>query len=146
MIKMADFAKNPIYKERRKSLSWVNSRHLGLEGRRNADAVNRYVDWYQPQLFAAVLFIVFCSILDAVLTLNILSKGGRELNILMASLLETGTQQFINIKMALTGLSIIFLVIHKNFRIYNNFLVGHFIYCIAFLYAGLIGYQILLLS
>lgn len=146
MTKVTNNAGKLKREDRRKTLAWINARHLGIEGRRSIDKVNRYVDHYEPMLIIPVLLIVFCSILDAILTLDLLSKGARELNVLMATLIETDLQQFFSVKMGLTGLSIVFLVVHKNFRIYNNFLVSHFIYLFAFLYSGLIGYELLLLS
>jgi len=138
--------KMPLREDRRKSLAWINTRHLGIEGRRIVDAKNSYVDRYEPHLFVAVLFILSCSILDAMLTLQLISKGAIELNLFMAVLIEKDLQQFVSIKMALTCLSIVFLVVHKNFRLYNDFLVRHFIYTITAFYAGLIGYQLLLIT
>ncbi len=146
MIKRNKMTGKPKYVDRRKTLAWINHRHLGIDGRRSVDAVNRYVDWYRPGLLVAALIILTCSILDAALTLDLLSRGASELNIFMAVLIEKDIDQFFIIKLSLTCLSIVFLVVHKNFRIYNNFLVAHFIYLFAFLYTGLIGYELLLLA
>ena len=99
-----------------------------------------------PRLFAVVMIIITCSCLDAVITLELLSRGAIELNTLMARLIETDVQQFINVKIALTGLSLVFLVVHKNFRLWGSFTVTHLIYGICIGYSVLVAYELRLLT
>jgi hypothetical protein len=129
---------------RRDYTSWLNLRHLGFHGRRVGKSVNTYVDRYEAPLLAAALLIIVCSILDAAFTLELLRLGALELNYLMAHLIEQDLGKFIWFKVSLTGLSITFLVIHKNFRIIGRFTVTHLLYLIAMSYMLLVYYQILM--
>ena len=85
-------------------------------------------------------------IADAVFTLTLLSRGAIEVNPFMAWLIETDIQLFAIIKMALTGVCLIFLVMHINFRIYRLLKVNHVLYACLPLYALLIAYEMVLLT
>ncbi|MBT8117130.1 MAG: hypothetical protein KJO66_04815 [Gammaproteobacteria bacterium] len=136
--------------DRRKSLTPINLRHLGLKGRRQqyrrtGDAVGRYVDWYSPKLMFLALTILICSCLDAFLTLNLLQLGAVELNLLMARLIETDIQTFVNAKIGLTGLCVTLLVIHKNFRVFRGITVEHMLLIVLAGYISLVAYEVRLL-
>lgn len=139
--------------DRRQKMSAINLnlRHLGLQGRRQNsrrqnDAVGHYVDWYSPWLLLLGLSIILCSCTDAFLTLNLLQMGAVELNVLMARLIETDVQSFVNAKIGLTCLCVTLLVIHKNFRVVLGLTVEHLLLVILIGYMTLIGYELQLLS
>ncbi|MDH3647549.1 MAG: DUF5658 family protein [Gammaproteobacteria bacterium] len=137
--------------DRRQKLSTVNLRHLGLQGRRQSfrrpgDEANHYVDWYEPRLMILGLAIILCSCTDAFFTLNLLQIGAVEMNILMARLIETDVQAFVNAKIALTSLCVTLLVIHKNFRLSSGVTVEHLLLFILAGYITLLGYEAVLLA
>lgn len=137
--------------DRRQSLSAVNLHHLGLGARRQSprradDDIGGYVDTYEPRLLALGLMIVICSCLDAFFTLNLIQAGAVELNLIMARLIETDIQAFVNAKIALTCLCVTLLVIHKNFRVALGLKVEHLLQAILAGYLTLVGYEIFLLT
>ena len=85
-----------------------------LSGRRKEDLPG-YVDLYHPRLLIILLTIIFLSLADAYLTLDALSAGGREINPVMNMTLNWGLFPFVFIKMAITGLGLAMLCMHKNF-------------------------------
>lgn len=134
-------------RDRRRKVGFLSYRHLGIRGRRK---VNRrdsgvkapYLDHYDtPTLVVSLGIILLCG-LDAAFTLNLLSIGAVELNSIMAILIEKDVQTFVNIKIALTSLSVILLVIHKDFRLFRSITVGHASNLIFASYIVLIIYEI----
>ncbi len=103
-------------------------------------------DWYHPRLFVLVVGIMLMSILDAFLTLKLLSGGAIEANPVMAYFLEIGVSAFILSKMLLTGSCIILLTALSSYLFLNRFLIGKLI-TISFIgYMVLISYELILLS
>ena len=131
---------------RRGTGRWVNTRHWGFDARRDGLSLNSYVDRYEARLLAPAVLILLCSILDAFLTLELIRGGAIELNYLMANLMQKDLALFIQSKIALTSLSIIFLVVHKNFRVIRGVAVAHVLYVISAVYLSLIGYEAMLLG
>jgi hypothetical protein len=126
-------------------------RHLSFLGRRKHirrfdDRKYPYVDRYESKLFYVVISIILLSSCDAFLTLKLLQDGAIELNLLMAELITTDIQRFVNIKLSLTGLSLLLLVIYNNFRIFGYFRVYHLIWIILCGYVLLILYELTLLN
>lgn len=115
-------------------------------GRRVSDRAGFYVDWYHPHLFFVALGILMLSALDATLTLILIHHGGSEINPVMAVLIEHDVQWFINIKLLLTTLGVIFLVTHCHFRLLKYIKVSHILYFCLASYASLISYECVLLS
>lgn len=104
-----------------------------------------YVDSYARPLAWCTIAIVLLSATDALLTLNILARGGVELNSIMAILIEDSTDKFVRFKLALTSLALIFLVIHHNVQLTAKLKVRYLLYLILLGYVTLIGYEVLLL-
>jgi hypothetical protein len=110
--------------------------------RRHQETVNNYIDWYGPWPFVATLIIIILCFVDAFLTLILLSKGAVELNVLMDVLIQKDIQLFAIVKMAGTGIALIVLVMHFNFRIYKVIAVRYLIYAFVPLYMLLIAHEI----
>ena len=110
--------------------------------------VNCYVDqYYDPMLFFVVLSIIIMNVLDAFFTIMLLENGNIiELNPLMAALIEKGSLYFFNVKYLLTALSLILLVVHKNFSIFGVFKTTHVLFFIFGGFFLLNTYQIYLLN
>lgn len=134
------------YRDNRKSLKLINFRHLGIGGRRKGELTNTYVDHYETRLLVVTMTTIICCFLDATFTLNLLSVGATELNIFMASLIETDVNTFIQLKIALTSLSLVLLVIHKNFSIAGMLRVMHVLYFFCASYIALIIYELYLFT
>ena len=124
----------------------INARHLGFGGRRTGDAMNAYVDHYEPHLLLVAAAIVLCSNFDAAMTLHLIANGAVELNLAMAVLIEADVRQFVYAKIALTCLSVVLLVVHKNFRVFGTLRVVHLLYGILAGYLTLVVYELWLFS
>ncbi len=139
-------------KDRRSTLPFFCLFHLGIkpgrrvsERRSNWNKLN-YVDFYPSHLMLCIITILMLSCVDAHLTLNILSRGGEELNWFMLATLNESVEKFVGVKMALTGLAVIMLVIHHNVQYLWKFRVRHMLYLTLAGYFWLIGYEVMLLS
>jgi hypothetical protein len=93
---------------------------LGFKGRRKAfrragEAHHAYVDCPAPRVVLLLGVVLLSSLLDAVLTLLFLERGGAEANPVMALVLAYGPAPFMGLKMALTGIGVWFLAAHQHF-------------------------------
>jgi hypothetical protein len=83
--------------------------------RRNEDGPKIYLfDRYSSKLFAAIVLILFLSILDALLTLYLIENGFLEINPVMAYFLGFGALTFMGAKYFLTSIGVVILLIFKN--------------------------------
>jgi len=114
--------------------------------RRNAEtsAIGHYLDHYDARLFIPSLIILALCMIDAHITLNLLALGATELNVVMKLAIEKGVVMFLVTKYAMTATSVVFLVIHHQFRIFNVVQVRHIIYGYAWIYIALLAYEIVL--
>lgn len=137
--------------DRRQNMPFFCAFHLGIKtGRRASErragrGEPRYVDYYSGHLMLCTVAILFLSMLDAFFTLDILAKGGEELNWFMAVLIEDSVEKFVGFKLALTSLALILLVIHHNVQLTQRIRVRHLKYMILAGYSVLIGYELHLL-
>ena len=86
------------------------------EAQRRAADKKQFViyDRYSPKMFAAIMAILFLSVLDALFTLFLISHGSRELNPIMALSLKGGPFTFFAVKYSLTSMAVIIFLIFKN--------------------------------
>jgi len=82
---------------------------------------------------------------DAFLTLNLLDRGGEELNPLMRLLLNIDVGVFFYTKLGLTALGLAVLLVHAHFRWLRVVSVSHVLWMLFAGYAMLINYEIYLL-
>ena len=120
----------------------MRARRRGI--RRSKDQHSHYVDWFEPHLLAAALTIMVLSIADAFLTLKLMNYGAVEKNAIMAVLIEKDYGLFTAVKFLLTGLSLLVLVAHFNFRVFRRFKVAHFLSAFALVYVALFAYELVL--
>lgn len=137
--------------ERRSPIAFFCPYLLGIrKGRRNgarrAEASIVYVDNYARHIAFCCLAIVLLSATDAYLTLDILARGGVELNEFMAVLIEDNTHKFVMLKLALTSLAVLFLVIHHESRILTRLRCKYLLYAILVSYLSLVSYELALLN
>lgn len=111
------------------------------KARRAGEGENYYVDRYELRyLFLIITILVFC-FLDAFLTVILLQLGAQELNPFMLLFIEKDVVFSMVIKYVMTAVSLIFILIHKNFRIFRNVRVYSLLYCVLTLYVALVLFE-----
>src|SRR6185436_870099 len=85
-------------------------------GRRTGEVENVYVDVYSPRLVLLLLLFFALTVLDSVSTLIYLGKGGQELNPIAQWLIDRGSLFFVVAKGVVSGLCLLFVMLHKTFR------------------------------
>ena len=73
-----------------------------------------YFDRYSSSLFAAIVAILLLSVLDALLTLHLISRGSTELNPVMSYFLKYGPFVFMGAKYFLTCFGVVILLLFRN--------------------------------
>jgi hypothetical protein len=121
----------------------------GGQRRRNRRADDRrqpyFVDRFSPATFILVLMLLAASIVDAILTIQLLREGADELNPLMDHFLTHGIQPFLLVKYGLTAGGLPLLLIYQNHYLFGTRVrVGYLIPIVVAMYAVLIGYQLML--
>lgn len=114
--------------------------------RRRNDSRGYYVDLYDEQLLAVATTIFALCCLDAFFTLMLLEMGAEEINPFMAALLEYGVQTFVYTKLTITGIGLVFLVVHAAFWIAGTVRVSHVLYVVLGSYVTLFVYQLGMLA
>jgi hypothetical protein len=114
--------------------------------RRAGDHVNSYRDWHGHMPLVATLLIILLCFVDAFLTTILLSEGAVEVNIFMDWLIQKDIHTFTIVKMTLTGIALVVLVMHYNFRIYRYISVKYVIYALVPAYSLLILHELNMLA
>lgn len=135
--------------DRRRRPTSPFSRHSVFGRRRNhrrlAERKNYYVDRYEFRYLVLILAILILCLLDVYFTLKILLQGGVEMNPIMAFLLQKKPLLSLVLKYLITAGSLVFLLVHKNFKIFGR-VKGHFlIYAVFGLYLLLMIYEMTIL-
>jgi hypothetical protein len=131
------------------SISLPHIFHIGRRenARRKIEiAQGFYTDRYEKWVGISVVAIALMSVLDAFLTMNILDRGGVEVNPFMSALLAINTQAFFIGKFAITVGCLFFSLVHINFRVLRIMPMQTMLVCISAFYAILIGYELFLLA
>jgi hypothetical protein len=117
---------------------WASFRFSGRRqgARRNGEGENTYVDRPARHVIILAYMIISCSILDALLTLLYIERGGGEANPVMAVAIDFGMTAFVSVKMALTIFGIGLLTLHQNFRLGLRGL-----YSVTIIYLVLLAYH-----
>jgi hypothetical protein len=97
-------------------------------------------------LLAVAVGILLLSVLDAFLTLLLLTGGANEVNPLMAVLVYRSVAVFAAFKMAMTGISVVLMVMLARYRFMRLVRVDIVMYAVLVVYVGLICYEISLLK
>ncbi|MFQ5604745.1 MAG: DUF5658 family protein [bacterium] len=106
----------------------------------------RYVDRYSLRSVLTVLFTIVLSIFDATFTLRLVKLGAREINPLMDFFLKFGPAPFLLTKYLLTGICLLWFLVHKNYAILGGCIsVKRLLLIILVMYALLILYELSLL-
>lgn len=117
-----------------------------MHARRAEDRRYPLLDRFESALLALALALIGLSVLDALFTLELLSRGGRELNPVMAWALDLGVAPFAVLKMALTALPAALLVATGNLALFGRLRARSVLAALVGLYGGLIVYELGLLG
>ena len=105
-----------------------------------------YVDIHEPKLFYVAVGGLLLCVADAFFTLTLLNfHGSYELNPVMDYFIKQDIQHFFFVKFGLTAFGIMFLVVHKNFRLFNRISGYQILYANLIIYATLVSYELFML-
>jgi hypothetical protein len=111
-----------VLKDRRRQPAPALSRFT-LSGRRRTlrrkedQEKGGYVDQYNPGLLILLILPIGLTILDALFTMMILKDGGREMNPVVASVIQLYGDRFWVWKFAIVSIPLILLCLHSKFRL-----------------------------
>lgn len=118
--------------------SLVKRRRRGLR-REEEQGTHAYIDVHESWLFYLALIACMLSVFDAFLTLRLLEHGSQELNPVLNFFLAKDARLFFGVKFLMTCFCILFLVMHKNYRLLNR------ISGLQILVGSICGYSLLVL-
>ena len=124
-----------------KPLSRFTYRGRRRKLRRIEEGHNYYVDRYNVRYLFLIITILILCFLDAYLTLLLLQLGGVELNPFMLYFIKKDVVLSMAVKYVMTASALIFILIHKNFKVFGGLKVGNFIYAILILYSGIVLFE-----
>lgn len=115
-------------------------------GRRKEDRlIHYYVDRYGWRSVGAFMASLGLCLVDAFMTLHLLSRGAQELNPVMDFFLRIGPIQFLLAKYLVTGLSLMWLLIHKDYPLLKGRIkCKNLLLVVPLLYALLVVYELFL--
>lgn len=127
--------------------TWSSLRGSRRNARRAEDREkHRFVDVYSPAFLLAIAVILSLCVLDALFTLELISRGAQELNPVMAFFLQFGYLPFLLVKYILTASGLMTLLVLKNCTVWGGWIsVKAVLLTIPFLYVILIAYELFLL-
>ena len=124
----ADSAPEHRRVDRRQRPTPVLSKYSFFGGRRRAprrddEREGAFIDVYSSRLAALLLLFFALTVFDSVATLFYLRKGGTEMNPIAQWMIDQGNIEFVLYKGVLTGVCVLFVLLHKNFR-YARYAIG----------------------
>jgi hypothetical protein len=128
------------------SLVYGGLRPRRRSGRRAGDRYRPIVDWHGPGLLASAVLVLVLCVVDAFLTLWLITDGAIEANPLMAPLVQGDLRGFAITKLALTGGGVVTLVAMANFRVFRLVRVGSLVHTILVAYLVLVSYELALIA
>jgi hypothetical protein len=114
--------------------------------RRSEELVGTFfTDRFDAITLAMVVTLLGLTIVDGMLTLELLDFNSEEMNPFMDHLLKRGPLVFVLGKYVLTAVGLPFIVLYKNYRMFGTrFRVGYLLPVFIGLYLVLVAYQCLL--
>ena len=117
-----------------------------MNPRRTLERIYPVIDRMDGGAVALAITLMILSVIDSVFTLTIISNGGNEVNPVMNVLLEKSVAAFAITKMLMTAIPALLLVATANLIVFNRWRARSLLSTMVGLYAGLICYELLLLS
>lgn len=126
---------------------WWSLLYGGIRPRRRRPARRREdgfhaLDWHASHLLAVSIGILILSVVDAFLTLRLLSAGAVEINPFMALFVGGNAAVFAGLKMAITGVCVALMVLLAGYRFMRILRVDVILYCVLMAYLILIGHEL----
>ena len=119
--------KTPIF-----SKYTVKGRRIAL--RREEDRLRHFVpDRHNPKTMAVILVIIMLSVVDAILTLDLISRGAAEVNPIMAYYLGFGPLVFFWMKYLLTFASTMLILFHQEVYLFGTRVQAKVLYLLLIL-------------
>jgi hypothetical protein len=133
-------------KDRRSGPTRCLSRYT-LKGRRRAarrdrESSNYYVDRYETRYLLMIGLILVLCVLDCALSYKIHGWGGAEVNRLAAGLIDGSPVRLLLLKLGLTSTGLVFLLFHKNFKLFRWIRTGDVIAFVLAVYLVLSFYEV----
>jgi Domain of unknown function (DUF5658) len=110
-------------------------------GSRRAGDQACFVDWHEPHLLFLALTILLLNVIDAFLTVTLISVGAQEANPVMAFVLDDFPRLFAVVKMSLTGIGLVVLVAVARAQLFNLIRVSTVMHWFVIAYGVLIVYE-----
>src|ERR1700677_985054 len=136
--------------DRRQSIWWsflygsVRPRRRRV-GRRTDDGRFQPTDWHAAHLWAVSVGILTLSIVDAFLTVTLMSGGAVEVNPVMAAVMGHDIGVFAILKIAMTGLCVMLMVFLARYRFMRVVRVEVLLYGVLLTYLLLVGHELSML-
>jgi hypothetical protein len=113
--------------------------------RREGERYSWSLDWHASHLLVVAIGILLLSVTDAALTLLLLERGALEVNPVMDLVVHGDSAMFAELKMTLTGVSVLILVGLARQRFLRRFRVESALYAVLLTYLTLIAYELWML-
>lgn len=104
------------------------------------------VDFHEPYLLLLSVLLLTLSVVDAFLTVTLLTRGAEEANPLLALALGEHPRLFAVVKMALTGIGVVLLVALARTRVLKVIRAGWFLTALVAAYCALVAYEVWLVN
>ena len=110
-------------------------------GRRTDDGRFQPTDWHGAHLWAVSVGILILSVVDAFLTVALMSGGAVEVNPIMAALMGHDIGVFAILKIAMTGLCVMLMVYLARYRFMRVVRVELLLYGVLLTYVCLVVHE-----
>src|ERR1700683_1661041 len=133
-------------RDRRHRLGWsffygaVRPRRRRL-GRRTDDGRFQPTDWHGAHLWAVSVGILILSVVDAFLTVTLISGGAVEVNPVMAAVMGHDIGGFAILKISMTGFCLLLMVFRARYRFMRVVRVELLLYAVLLTYLFLVGHE-----
>ncbi len=112
------------------------------EDRQRVTCFDRYREWH----FSIIALILFFSVMDALLTLELINRGAIELNPIMAFYLNIDPLTFLLVKYGLTSAGVMILLLYNDFVIrVLRVRVEILLYLVLAAFLGVFSWQVYLI-
>jgi hypothetical protein len=120
-------------------------RRRAIQRRSDHDA-EHYVDVHEPYLFYVAVAALLLCVADAFFTMTLINfYGSYELNPVMDYFIKSDIRFFFIVKFGLTAVGVIFLVVHKNFRLFKRISGFQILIGSLVIYSILVSYELFML-
>jgi hypothetical protein len=114
-------------------------------GRRTNDGRFQPTDWHGAHLWAVSVGVLILSVVDAFLTVTLMSGGAVEVNPVMAAVMGHDIGVFAGLKIAMTGVCVMLMVFLARYRFMRVVRVELLLYGVLLTYLFLVGHELSML-